>query len=206
HPLRDQYPPVAQPYTWSSTQGRQMSSNLKTLIGKLNDTCRKAAERAASLCMARGHYEVDLEHLFLALLEEPRADVALVIARSGVKVDSLRRDLEGELARFKTGNSRTPVFSPHLPTLFEHAWLLASLDAHTTRIRGGHLLLALLTQPGLAPLPTRGSVQFAEVRVGARKGDFVRLSVGALDAGEVRAAGAPEPHEEDPGAGVPAGM
>jgi len=183
-----------------------MSSNLKTLIGKLNDTCRKAAERAASLCMARGHYEVDLEHLFLALLEEPRADVALVIARSGVKVDSLRRDLEGELARFKTGNSRTPVFSPHLPTLFEHAWLLASLDAHTTRIRGGHLLLALLTQPALAQLAMRGSVQFAKVRLGELKHDFARLTEGSLEAGEVRVAGAPLPHEEEHGAPVPSGL
>lgn len=32
-----------------------MSTNLKVLIGKLNDTCRKAAERAASLCLSRGH-------------------------------------------------------------------------------------------------------------------------------------------------------
>jgi len=46
-----------------------MSQNLKTLITKLNDLTRRAAERAASLCMARGHYEVDLEHYVLALLE-----------------------------------------------------------------------------------------------------------------------------------------
>ena len=50
-----------------------MATPLKTLIGKLNQTCRQAAERAASLCMAQGHYEVDLEHLFLALLEKPPA-------------------------------------------------------------------------------------------------------------------------------------
>ena len=122
-----------------------MSINLKTLIGKLNDSCRQAAERAANLCLSRGHYEVDLEHLFLALLENPRGDVALIAQRSGIGVDSLRRDLETEIGRFKAGNTRTPVFSAHLPTLFEHAWLLASLDAQTTRIRSGHLLLALLT-------------------------------------------------------------
>jgi len=54
-----------------------MSSNLKTLISKLNDTTRRAAERAANLCRAHGHYEVDLEHLFLALLDEPQGDLAL---------------------------------------------------------------------------------------------------------------------------------
>ena len=46
-----------------------MSINLKTLIGKLNDTSRTAATRAASLCVSLGQYEVDIEHLFLALLD-----------------------------------------------------------------------------------------------------------------------------------------
>ena len=168
-----------------------MSTNLKTLIGKLNDSCRQAAERAANLCMARGHYEVDLEHLFLALLEDPRGDVALVAGRSGIAVEALRRDLESELGRFKAGNSRTPVFSPHLPTLFEHAWLLASLDAHTTRIRSGHLLLALLTEPALSQLAYRGSAQFAKIKRGELKHNFAKLTEGSSEAGEVRFADAP---------------
>ena len=83
-----------------------MSINLKTLIGKLNDTCRQAAERAASLCMARGNYEVDLEHLFLALLEQPGGDFALIARRSGIAIDALERDLNSEIGRFKSGNAR----------------------------------------------------------------------------------------------------
>ena len=70
-----------------------MGINLKTLIGKLNDTCRQAAERAASLCMARGNWEVDLEHLFLALMEQPRSDLALVVRRSGIAPGRLEQDL-----------------------------------------------------------------------------------------------------------------
>lgn len=61
-----------------------MSINLKTLISKLDDTCRQAAERAANLCMARGNYEVDLEHLFLALLEQPQSDFVLIARRCGI--------------------------------------------------------------------------------------------------------------------------
>ena len=37
-----------------------MNLNLKTLIGKLNDTTRLAATRAASICVALGQYEVCL--------------------------------------------------------------------------------------------------------------------------------------------------
>ncbi|KGM55058.1 ATPase AAA [Lysobacter arseniciresistens ZS79] len=171
-----------------------MSINLKTLIGKLNDTCRQSAERAANLCLSHGHYEVDLEHLFLALLEHPRGDVALIAQRSGIGLDGLRRDIGNELARFKQGNARTPVFSPHLPTLFEHAWLIASLDSQTTRIRSGHLLLALLTEPGLAQLAYRGSAQFAKIKRDELKHNFAKLTEGSSEAGDVRFA--------DAGAGV----
>ena len=161
-----------------------MNINLKTLIGKLNDSCRLAAERAASLCMASGNYEVDLEHLFLALLEQPRCDFSLIAQRSGISAGALEKDLAAEIARFRNGNTRTPVFSPHLPTLFEHAWLLASLDSGTTRIRSGHLLLALLTQPDLSQLAFRGSKQFARIKREELKHNFSALTEGSQEGGQ----------------------
>jgi type VI secretion system protein VasG len=183
-----------------------MSINLKTLIGKLNDTCRQSAERAANLCLAKGHYEVDLEHLFLAVLEHPRSDVALIAQRSGIGLDGLRRDLENELARFKHGNARTPVFSPHLPTLFEHAWLIASLDSQTTRIRSGHLLLALLTEPGLAQLAHRGSAQFAKIKRDELKHNFAKLTEGSSETGDVRFADAGATVDAEDGAAPAPGL
>ena len=161
-----------------------MSINLKTLISKLDDTCRQAAERAANLCMARGNYEVDLEHLFLALLEQPGSDFVLILKRSGIPSESLERDLDNEVKRFKAGNSRTPVFSQHLPRLFEHAWLIASLDSQTTRIRSGHLLLALLTDPDLSQLAYRGSKLFVKLKLDELKHDFARLTEGSQEAAQ----------------------
>ncbi len=153
-----------------------MSQNLKTLITKLNDLTRRAAERAASLCMARGHYEVDLEHFVLALLEQPDSDVAVLARRFGIALPDLQRDLEAELSRFKSGNSRTPVFSAHLPVLFEHGWLIASLASHTARIRSGHLLLALLTEPTLSQLARRSSALFARFPVDELKHKLIELT------------------------------
>ncbi|HET7795591.1 MAG TPA: Clp protease N-terminal domain-containing protein, partial [Rhizobacter sp.] len=171
-----------------------MSNNLKTLISKLNDTTRRAAERAASLCMARGNYEVDLEHLFLALLENPQGDLALLCKKSGIAVSELQRDLENEIGRFKTGNTRTPVFSQHLPVLLEHAWLIASLESHTVRIRGAHLLLALLAEPGLSQLAYRGSKLFVKFKLDELKHKLPELTQGSQEAAEtLRAADAPAP-------------
>lgn len=166
-----------------------MATPLKTLIGKLNQTCRQAAERAASLCMAQGHYEVDLEHLFLALLEKPASDFSIVARRSGIEASVLEADLNAEIRGFKNGNTRTPVFSPHLPRLFEHAWLIASLDTQTTRIRSGHLLLALLTEPDLAALARRGSHLFESFRLEELKHDFTALTAGSEEAAQSVALG-----------------
>lgn len=159
-----------------------MSTPLKTLITKLNPLCRHAAERAASACLARGHYEVDLEHLFLALLEEPAGDLPLALRASRVDPHALRADLERELTRLKTGNTRTPVFSVHLIALFEQAWLIASLDSQLGRIRSGHLLLALLTAPDLAQFAQRMSSQFAEVNVTDLKHKFDEIVAGSSEA------------------------
>ncbi|HJV82747.1 type VI secretion system ATPase TssH [Noviherbaspirillum sp.] len=142
-----------------------MTANLKVLIGKLNSTCKQAAEQAVNHCVTRGQYEVDLEHFFLALLDNRRSDFAHLCRHYDISHTALEKDLLNEISGFKSGNSRTPVFSEHLPKLFEHAWLLASLDSQTPRIRSAHLLLALLTASDLSQLAYRGSKQFVRFAV-----------------------------------------
>jgi type VI secretion system protein VasG len=160
-----------------------MDINLKTLIGKLGDSSRAAATRAAGICVGHGHYEVDVEHLFLALLEQPNCDFACIARQCGISLTGLETDLRREIDRFAKGSARTPVFSRHLPTLFEHAWLIASLGgAGPHQIRSGHLLLALLSAPDLAQLAQRGSKLFAQVPIDRLKHDFDKLTRGSDEA------------------------
>jgi type VI secretion system protein VasG len=163
-----------------------MDINLKTLIGKLNDTSRIAATRAAGICVGLGQYEVDIEHLFLALLEQPGCDVVAAARQAGISLTGLETDLRKEVERLPGGSTRTPVFSRHLPVLFEHAWLIASLhagagNAERQRIRSGHLLLALLTEPGLAQLAQRASPHFAGFPLDRLKHDFDKLTRGSQE-------------------------
>jgi type VI secretion system protein VasG len=159
-----------------------MTLNLKTLIAKLNDTSRVAATRAASICVSLGQYEVDLEHLFLALLEQERSDFVVIARRCGIAVDMLEADLRREVGRFKAGSTRTPVFSPHLPVLLEQAWLIASLALpQPDLVRSGHLLLALLTEPGLAQLAQRGSPLFARFPVDELKHNLDKYARGSQE-------------------------
>jgi len=163
-----------------------MDINLKTLIGKLNDTTRAAATRAAGICVGFGQYEVDIEHLFLALLEQPASDFVLAARAAGISLTALETDLRKEVERLPGGSGRTPVFSRHLPVLFEHAWLIASLGqpapGQEQRIRSGHLLLALLAEPGLAQLAQRASRCFMDFPVDRLKHDFDKLTRGSCEA------------------------
>ena len=111
-----------------------MSVSLKSLIGKLNDTCRSALEAAAGLCLTRTHYDVDIEHLFLKLSEVQDTDFQRIIRHYEIDQSRLSRDLTRALDRFKTGNARTPALSPHIPELIADAWTLASIDFGVTKI------------------------------------------------------------------------
>jgi type VI secretion system protein VasG len=178
-----------------------MDINLKTLIGKLNDTTRAAATRAAGICVGLGQYEVDIEHLFLALLEQPGSDVVVAARQAGVSLSGLESELRREVERLPNGSARTPVFSRHLPPLFEHAWLIASLGAASNgpqRIRSGHLLLALLTDPSLAQLAQRASRHFAQFPLERLKHDFERVTAGSQEAPAASPAATPQAAALDP--------
>src|SRR5919205_3476361 len=115
-----------------------MSVSLKSLIGKLNDTCRGALEAAAGLCLTRTHYDVDVEHLLLKLCEAQDTDFQRLLRHYEVDQARLSRDLTRALDRLKTGNARTPALSPRIPRLLGEAWTLASIDFGANQIRSGY--------------------------------------------------------------------
>ena len=127
-----------------------MNVNLKSLVGRLNDTCRGALEGAAGLCLSRTNYDVEIEHILAKLLEQDDTDLHKIARHYEVNIDRLTKDVSTALDRLKTGNSRTPGLSDRLPRWFQDAWLLASVDFGAARVRSGHLLLALLSNEGTA--------------------------------------------------------
>jgi type VI secretion system protein VasG len=155
--------------------------NLKSLIGKLNETTRLAATRAASICVALGQHEVEIEHLLLALLEQERCDLVLIARQCGVSVEALEADLHQEVSQFKSGSTRTPVFARDLPLLLEHAWLIASLATPPDSIRSAHLLVALLTDPELEQLALRASRQFARIPIDEVKHQLEKYTHGSQE-------------------------
>ena len=72
--------------------------DLKSLIGHLNETTRRALEAAAGLCLSRTHYKVEIEHWLLRLVEEKDSDLPLVekhLAEASADVPSFEILLRG---------------------------------------------------------------------------------------------------------------
>jgi type VI secretion system protein VasG len=127
-----------------------MSTNLKALIGKLNDTTRRALEAAAGLCVARTHYDIEIEHYLLKVLDGSDNDVAAILRHFGCDKSRLTAELERSLDLLKSGNARSPAFSPALVKMIAEAWTVASIDFNAGNIRTGFTLLALLGNDELA--------------------------------------------------------
>jgi type VI secretion system protein VasG len=72
-----------------------MSSELRTLIDKLNPVCRRGLETAAAMCVAQTHYNVEVEHLLLKLLDLPATDLAPVLRYYRIEANELVRQLTG---------------------------------------------------------------------------------------------------------------
>jgi type VI secretion system protein VasG len=150
-------------------------NHLKVLINKLSSNNRLALEQAASLCVSKTHYEIEIEHFFHILLEQPNNDLAVLSKRYKISIEPLQQDLMTEIETLQKGNQRTPVFSVPLSRLLEQAWLLASIDNETSKIRSGHLLIALLTVADLRQSAIRTSKYFDEFPIDTIKHNLLEL-------------------------------
>jgi type VI secretion system protein VasG len=169
-----------------------MNINLKGLIGKLDDTCRRALEGAAGLCLSRTHYDVDIEHLLSKLLETPNTDLSKILRHYGVDQSRFAKDLTRALDGFKTGNARTPALSPRVPRLINEAWTIASIEYASSRIRSGHLVLALLTQDDLTRMMREVSDEVRKISTEDLHGKFQTVVAGSSEDGEQAPVGSVE--------------
>src|SRR5579872_7327376 len=111
-----------------------MGLNLRSLIGKLNDSARLALEASAGFCLSRTHYDVEIEHYLTKLLDSSDGDFAFIAKNFGVDKSRLSAELTRSLDKLKSGNARTPVLSPSLLRMMTEAWTLGSIDFGAARI------------------------------------------------------------------------
>ncbi|MEZ4229545.1 MAG: type VI secretion system ATPase TssH [Polyangiaceae bacterium] len=175
----------------------------RTLLRKLNTTCTKAFEAAASSCVSHRHYEVTVEHVLMALLEDPQSDVTSALAHYNVNAEVLHATLGRYIGEMKSGNPGKPTFSTLLLEWIQDAWIYASTELGDTLLRSGALLVRLVQAPNrYLPIefPALEQIPRDELRkdlpvISAMSGEAAQQAAatqsGATSAGPGGAAGAP---------------
>ncbi|MCC6719742.1 MAG: type VI secretion system ATPase TssH [Acetobacteraceae bacterium] len=156
--------------------------DLKALVGRLNDHCRRALESAAGLTLSRSHYNVELEHWLLKLSEGSDTDIAAILRHYDADHGRFTTDLNRALDKMKTGNARAPTLSPEIVEAAKQAWLFASVEHGLTRLRSGHLLWAMLADETLARHTREASSQFGKINADALKRDLLAITRDSVEA------------------------
>ena len=147
-----------------------MAHDPTRLLRRLNAYCTQALTAAASLCQARGHSHISIEHWLLKLFEQGDGDLVVIARRYGWDVDALWQGLLEYLDKLPRSLQRKPQLSPEVQQLISNAWLLASMDRDCDQLRSVHLLAALVETPDLLkcsaawPLLGSGPAQLQQVQ------------------------------------------
>lgn len=115
------------------------SKDLKSLLLKLNNYLVRNLDTATGLGINRGHYEITIEHLLNALIEDGQGDVPLILKHYAIDSGDVQAKCLRSLDGMETGNSGKPKLSPLLTELLQQAWITSSVHHHETKIRSGAL-------------------------------------------------------------------
>ncbi len=119
----------------------------RSLLKRLSPTCTRALEAAAGSCLTHRHYEVTVEHLLVALLDDPESDLRAALETLRVDVNLAREAVARSLSELRSGNAGKPVFSSALLEWIQEAWLVSSVELGQTQVRSVGLLSRLVTAP-----------------------------------------------------------
>lgn len=152
-----------------------MSVSLKSLIDRLTPTARQAIEQAASRALARTHFEIEIEHVLLAMFDQDDNAALAALRALGADLGRVERELDAALDNFRSGNTRNPVLSSWLPKWLEKAWLLASAEHGQDNVSTLDLLLALWQDDALKGALQSGAPALARQDAGRLQGAYAAL-------------------------------
>lgn len=137
------------------------------LFGKLDTLLFTSLESATAFCKLRGNPYVELVHWLHQLMQQQEGDLQQLIRYFSLDEEALTRDIVAALDRLPRGASAVSDLSEHIDSAVERAWVYGSLKFGVQKIRGGHLLIAMLKTFNLANLLKGISPQFSRISADA---------------------------------------
>ncbi len=134
-------------------------------INRFTEKAQEAVRSAQTLATRYSNQQIEVEHLLLALLEQPGGLVPSVLTRAGVNVEPLMQAIETEINRFpKVGGPSGPVDQVYITARLNKTFVRAEDEAKKLTdeyISVEHLLLAIIDEGGPASraLKTAGATR-----------------------------------------------
>lgn len=121
-----------------------ITQDMRVLLEKLNEFCRKTLENSVGNCVSRTHYQLTWEHLLMQFLDSPDCDVFFILKHYSIDTSQLQKALTKDLEQLQTGNTSKPTFSPTLIDTIERAWSFASLVYGRQEVSSGILFVSAM--------------------------------------------------------------
>lgn len=151
-----------------------MSLNLKSLVQRLNPTCRGELENAAGYALLRTNFDVEFEHWLKKLLTNDQSDIPEILRKYEINSASVNTALDKIIDKLKVGNSRAPGLSPSIVDLIKQSWLFSSIEMNSNTIRSGHILLAALSEEKFRL--SEISSDFSRIQIDQLKNEFRKIT------------------------------
>ncbi|MCC6291409.1 MAG: ATP-dependent chaperone ClpB [Bryobacterales bacterium] len=123
-------------------------------INRFTEKLQEAVRSAQSLAVRHSHQQIDVEHLLVALLEQPEGLAPAILLKANVPLPELHRQLSTELDRMpKVSVSGSPADQIYLTGRLQKLLVAAESEAKKLKddyISVEHLLLAAVDDTGAA--------------------------------------------------------
>jgi type VI secretion system protein VasG len=149
------------------------------LFGKLNTIAYKALEGATVFCKMRGNPQVELIHWIYQLVQAPDTDLLRIVRHFGMDESKFASELLASLDRLPRGASGISGFSQQLQESVESGFVFGSLLFGEIQVRTGHVIVALLKNPGLRHILPALAKEFGKIKEGTLSDDFAKIVAGS---------------------------
>ncbi|WP_238371691.1 type VI secretion system ATPase TssH [Heliomarina baculiformis] len=136
-----------------------------SLFGKLNKLGYQAVEGATTFAKLRGNPTVEMVHWFHQILNGQDSDLHRIISHYDLDVSKIAAEMTSALDRLPRGTSSGLNLSEELDLAMERAWVQCSLRYEKSKVRTGHIFLAMLENKMLRATLYEMSDEFRKVKL-----------------------------------------
>ena len=147
-----------------------------TIFRKLDSVGYKCFEASAVAAKMAGNPNIDVVHVLNQILTLQDTDVHHILNAFGINPSRLASDMTTAVSKLPRGGGGAYVdFSERTLAMMEAAWKYASLLFNSTKLRSGHLKVALVKEPSLRGYLYAVSREFEKIKPDALTDDFAKI-------------------------------